>query len=178
MQGICSKCGELQNFAPSNISRLTGKRLYRSWCFWCEKKRKDKWRCLNIDKHNEKCIAWSKANPEKKKSSAKKWADKNRGVILEAKRRWRNNNLERSKSHVNARRKALKLATPKCLDEFNRFWIDEIYHLAQLRGLTVDHEVPLRHKRICGLHVPWNLCLMDARSNYSKSNMFEGAATR
>jgi hypothetical protein len=178
MHGMCSKCGELKSLSPSNISVLTGERLHRTWCLDCEKKRKDDWRSLNKEKHNSKSKDWVKANPEKRKAAAKKWADNNYIVALEGRRNWRKNNLERSRSYVNARRSALKVATPKCLGEFDLLWIEEIYHLAQLRSLTVDHEIPLRHKRVCGLHVPWNLRLMDAHSNYSKSNSFEGIATR
>jgi hypothetical protein len=168
----------VQELTPANISRLTGDRLYRSWCVPCEKKRKDEWRSLNKEKHNAKGRAWVAANPEKRKAASKKWSDGNHDVVLGAKRSWRKNNLEKSRSYVNARRSALRAATPKCLGELDHLWIQELYHLAQIRNLTVDHAIPLNHKLVCGLHVPWNLRLMDAHSNYSKSNTFEGVATR
>lgn len=50
--------------------------------------------------------------------------------------------------------------------------IREIYKEAQRLGLTVDHEIPIRGKDVCGLHVHYNLQLMSASANSSKGNDF------
>lgn len=65
------------------------------------------------------------------------------------------------------------LATPPWTD-FNE--IRKIYDYAQQRTIetgiewNVDHQIPLLHPRVCGLHVPWNLVPMPAKVNNAKSN--------
>lgn len=175
---VCSVCAAFATPAPANLSRKTGERLYRSWCVACEKKRKDAWRQANIDKHNEKSRAWVAKNLQKSATSKKRWRDKNQDVSRKLQSAWRKNNPERAHAQVNARRRTLRRATPKCLTELDLLHIAELYHLAQLRKLTVDHTVPLQHVDVCGLHVPWNLELLSANANFTKSNTFNGVAPR
>ena len=82
------------------------------------------------------------------------------------------------KPHVNAShqatRRAMKIkATPKwvSLKEIKAVYAER----DRIRGETgeehhVDHIVPLKHKDVCGLHVPWNLRVITAAENMAKGN--------
>lgn len=60
-------------------------------------------------------------------------------------------------------------ATPPWLNEAQLKEMANIYYTA---GKTehVDHIVPLKNPLVCGLHVPWNLQILDAKVNMTKSN--------
>ena len=66
-------------------------------------------------------------------------------------------------------------ATPPWLSDEHRAEMRSIWkRKKELRrqGLDVhvDHIVPLTHELVCGLHVPWNLQIMEAGPNMSKGN--------
>lgn len=175
---VCSKCAKQGALAAANKSRITGERLYRTWCKTCEKQRKDVWRLTNAPRHNTNTQTWRDKNKTKTSAIRKKWLDKNKAQAKLAQKNWRRDNAEKVRAQVNVRRRHLRLATPVCLSEFHRFCMAELYHLAQLRSLTVDHIVPIQHTDVCGLHVPWNLQLLSPKENFQKSNTFLGLAPR
>lgn len=70
------------------------------------------------------------------------------------------------------RRAAKRQAMPAWADKEA---IAAIYEAAKGQSLHVDHEIPLQHNLVCGLHVPANLRPISAFENLSKSNRFEVA---
>lgn len=75
------------------------------------------------------------------------------------------------------RNDAIAMATPLWS---SRVEIKNIYSNARkLRNhgesVEVDHIIPLQHKKICGLHVPWNLSIVTAKKNSKKGNRVSDA---
>jgi 5-methylcytosine-specific restriction endonuclease McrA len=114
------------------------------------------------------------------KSYTKKYNDKyraeNRDKLLKEKREYYKNNRG-IKNASESRRRASKIqATPSWLSKFDLDYMKHLFIQSQeLSRLTkiehqVDHIVPLRSYKVCGLHVPWNLQIITAEENLSKGN--------
>lgn len=70
----------------------------------------------------------------------------------------------------------IRRQTPTWLSTAERAEIEGVYHCAAILGKItgkrwhVDHIVPLRGKSVRGLHVPWNLQVLEASENIRKGN--------
>jgi len=91
---------------------------------------------------------------------------------------WRKENPAH-RNALKAKYKADKIkATPKWVDLSK---IQEFYNTAMALGMHtgewyhVDHIVPLRNPRVCGLHNEFNLQVITAKDNMKKHNTYEVA---
>lgn len=98
------------------------------------------------------------------------------------KKHWASNLPAHIKTSMQAKRNASKVnATPQWLNKSQRKDIANIYAESALitakTGIKheVDHIVPLRSKVVCGLHVAWNLQVIEGYKNRVKNNYFEVA---
>lgn len=156
MNKICSKCKEdklISEFNRDDVKRDG----YCSQCRDCQKHHYE----ANKDQIAEKKKQYYELNKEHITKSMKQYS-KNNPAKFNAK---------------NAKRRATKLqATPNWLTSEELQQIVEFYKEAQVlklatgEGYHVDHIVPLQGKNVCGLHVPWNLQIIEASKNRKKSN--------
>lgn len=127
-----------------------------------------------------------KKSPEKEKEVAKRFREKHRERLLANMRKWRAKNKDhvskynREKYPDRGRRRLVQQRTickdPEVLEQ-----IKTIYRIASNLELLyphneyqVDHIVPLTNKDVCGLHVPWNLAIINKDENLAKRNKFDG----
>jgi len=92
--------------------------------------------------------------------------------------RWQNDPEYRLKRRIECqlRRRRIRQATPNGVDKFAiaKFYQKAI-SLTEKTGITyeVDHIVPLKHDKICGLNVPWNMQILTKSENSRKHNKWE-----
>lgn len=124
------------------------------------------WRDENRSKRNEALKKWRASNPDAAKKISERARKKNAGRVMAANAEYRASKLQR---------------TPAWLTKDDMWLIKEAYELAQARtklhGFSwhVDHIIPLKGKKVCGLHVPNNLQVIEGKINIMKNNkLLEG----
>lgn len=140
--------------------------------------------CLNKDSNEYR------NRPEVKfrlKKLGKNYYNKNKDKLLKKMKEYYEYNREscnqnsynyakRNRGKRNALNANKRKATPKWLTKEHKDKIKDIYiecsKLSKKSDVKyeVDHIVPLKNAAVCGLHVPWNLRILEASENKKKSN--------
>ena len=156
----CNKCKTTKSFDCFTMSKARKDKL-SIYCKSCNNTYKKEWQLSNKDKIAAYDKSWQEKNKDKKSKNYKNWQVNNRAKV----------------NSYNSYRRALELqATPKWLTASHKLHMECKYSLAAMLSKHtteqhhVDHIVPLNGKTVCGLHVPWNLQVLTAKANLSKSN--------
>jgi hypothetical protein len=157
---------------PCKHGHITYRCTANGQCIECSKKSQKETLRRKLEKNPDYYRQQYAKNPEKyRASSAKYRADNPERVKENNKKSMKNRKPQRAALEM--LRVARKLqATPFWLSKEQLSLISKYYVAAKQFGITlaVDHIVPLRGKDVCGLHVPWNLCLRTKSDNSRKHN--------
>lgn len=184
MSKICSKCREQKLFTEFNKNKAQ-RDGYNNNCKICVKL----YNSLNANKISERSREYYKINKQRLLDKQDSYRKYNIDKIVQYRKNTRKTTFKYNKKYrednklkflvYSANRRAAKLnATPKWLTKEEHQQIEEFYQISQAFKLYtgqdyhVDHIVPLQGENVCGLHVPWNLQVLEASENIRKSNKF------
>lgn len=140
------------------------------------------YRKTNPESNRRAVRRYKEKNPDKKVSKRfppeyhRQWRLNNKDKVLKSKQKYLLKNPHMIDQWDKKRKEAIRKATPKWLTLEQKQEIADIYRqrrtMSEWHEITyhVDHIEPIRGKRSCGLHVPWNLQIITAEENMRKLN--------
>ena len=170
----CSKCElekPLSEFYPKRKAPTSNG--LASICKDCAKAGAMEWQKANPAKLNATQHRYALNHGSKRAAAAAAWYLKNKGRNNANSSAWYKKHPEAGSAKTAKYRATKHSARPKWANEF---FISEAYDLAKRRTKMlgykwhVDHTVPLKSKRVCGLHVETNLRVIPAVLNSIKGN--------
>ena len=132
--------------------------------------------CMECDRLHQSKLHY--ADLEKSREYARAQYIKHREKNLANKRAYRQNNKGKVNALVAARKKHVRLRTPKWVGKEDRWLIRQAYELAEIRtklfnyAWHVDHIIPLQGSTVSGLHIVDNLRVIPAVENIRKKNLY------
>jgi len=187
---ICSKCKQEKSITEFCKNKNSKDKL-NLWCKSCAKASTSKWISDNPEKSKASSRNWKRNNPiklkeyetnrywnnrESEKQRIAKYRYDNPNNVKLTQKKYRDNNYTKILAKNSSRRAGKNSATPKWLTHIQKAQIQEMYDLALARSMQtnikyhVDHIHPLKGKKFNGLHVPWNLQIIQEFENIIKGN--------
>ena len=160
-----------KNYREFNSSKIKEQRhsYYKNNKEIIKNKVKD-YRNINLNKVKVRESQWRFNNKIYKKKKDAEYRLKNKNnPVYKAK-----NNARLAKRRFYQLRATLIFLDYNFQNEIKQFYIKakELEKSTKVK-YHVDHIVPLLGKNVCGLHVPWNLQILEAKENLSKGNKYE-----
>ena len=124
---------------------------------------------------------WVENNPDKVQACKMRYSKKHRKRLNKESAEYRKQHRPKYAFLSTKRRASKSKAMPKWLTKEDIEFMEMCYvvrdQMSELHGeiFHVDHIVPLQGKRVCGLHVPWNLRIVSKDVNLTKGSKLEPA---
>ncbi len=157
----CKPCGDNKKLCAFGKDKYTKDGLYHI-CRNCRGKEVSIRYKLNPERHKRRANEWNKANPG---AGARRYKE----------------NPDKFKAKQRKRVDTLRRATPQRVDRSDhRRVINFLKGLAEKctriikKQYCVDHIIPLDHKDVSGLNVPWDMQVISLVENSIKAKKFDG----
>jgi len=197
LRGYCRCCAtkkNLEHYNKNHQEMLERAKMYRAENPDIVAKNNRKYRTENLDTAKENLRIWRENNQDKVRVARKSWAKNNPEKIRLSKKKYAKNNPEKVKAlkerahakspekyaalsnfHSRSRQVRKIQATPAWMDSAAvRGIYEQALRWSGILGirLFVDHIVPIKSDKVCGLHTWENLQLLEAGANSSKGNYY------
>lgn len=182
----CNSCFVNKSLSEYRPYRSRGVAYYRNDCRDCERAKgrvHDKKRTESGDTRRRLLKAYYK-DKQKTIKRNREYRRKNKDKVNAYAREYFKIYYPKNRERILLRTKLLdasrRTKVPVWLTKEHKRCIRDWYKLAkkieQSTGIkqNVDHIIPLNHKDVCGLHVPWNLQILTQSENCTKNNRFDG----
>ena len=169
----CVTCNISQSKSRAVANPAARRAAYQKWRAKNPEKAEEatrRWRANNKDKYNQYQVEYRNREGYTERQRVTNMERRHREPerTREREKRWRQANPERTQAYA-AYRRARKLHAT--IAKYRKE-VDKVFH-CKPEGLSVDHIVPLVHRFVCGLHVPWNLQYLTPNENSAKGNRFD-----
>lgn len=153
----CTQCKESKPY-DQFYRRSRAPDGHEAWCKPCRLAHNRRWWGKNHERHRSLTKKYHQENKDKVRQKFKERYEKNKSDYL---------------AKYYERDERTKRSTPAWFDRElvrSTYWMARFLSFAVGRQYHVDHIVPLKSKKVCGLHVQGNLSIVPAEENWSKFN--------
>jgi hypothetical protein len=182
--GLQYQCKECVRDYKKKYVQKNYDRLKKEWSAYRSENREKflgsmrAWYQKNRETALEKKKIYRKENRKTLNVYSINWSKKNKEKVRASQRNHHKNYPEKARARLSKRRAARLFATPPWLTKDHLDQIQDLYIIGSAFRLFtgqeyhVDHIVPLVSKGVCGLHVPWNMTVLEGDENRKKGNRY------
>lgn len=169
MQKQCSKCKTIKPI-EGFYKHIRQKDGYNSWCKACMIKQSAEYQRPNANAER------GSKSAERRKAIQARYREKNREKVREIQRRYVHENSAKVLARTRKYQCNKLRSIPKWLTKEHWKQMESIYlkaeEMRKQEGIIyeVDHIIPLQGVNVIGLHVPWNLQIIERKINRAKHN--------